>query len=188
MRLRSRYWSTAGAISRAAAWKTASAIPATLVGRDSLTDLALLKVSADGLPALTLADSGKVHVGQLCLAFGSPLGLENTVTLGVISSTQRQLNSAAPVVYLQTDAAINPGNSGGPLVDIEGEVIGMNTMIASQSGGSEGVGFSIPRTPFAWCMNSCASTATCAGARSASSPATLLRRWPVDSDLRNNPG
>jgi serine protease Do len=66
------------------------------------------------------------------------------VTLGVISSTQRQLNSAAPVVYLQTDAAINPGNSGGPLVDINGEVIGINTMIASQSGGSEGVGFSIP--------------------------------------------
>jgi serine protease Do len=117
--------------------------PATLVGRDALTDLALLKVSADGLPALTLADSDKVHVGQLALAFGSPLGLDNTVTLGVISSTQRQL-SAAPVVYLQTDAAINPGNSGGPLVDIEGEVIGMNTMIASQSGGSEGVGFSIP--------------------------------------------
>ncbi len=118
--------------------------PATLVGRDSLTDLALLKVTADGLPALTLADSDNVHVGQLCLAFGSPLGLENTVTLGVISSTRRQLNSAAPVVYLQTDAAINPGNSGGPLVDIKGEVIGMNTMIASQSGGSEGVGFSIP--------------------------------------------
>ncbi len=118
--------------------------PATLVGRDSLTDLALLKVNADGLPALPLADSDNVHVGQLCLAFGSPLGLENTVTLGVISSTRRQLNSAAPVVYLQTDAAINPGNSGGPLVDIKGEVIGMNTMIASQSGGSEGVGFSIP--------------------------------------------
>jgi serine protease Do len=118
--------------------------PATLVGRDSLTDLALLKVTADGLPALPLADSDKVHVGQLALAFGSPLGLDNTVTLGVISSTQRQLNGAAPVVYLQTDAAINPGNSGGPLVDIEGEVIGMNTMIASQSGGSEGVGFSIP--------------------------------------------
>jgi serine protease Do len=117
---------------------------AKILGRDSLTDLALLKVEADGLPALKLADSDKVHVGQLALAFGSPLGLENTVTLGVISSTQRQLNSAVPVVYLQTDAAINPGNSGGPLVDISGDVIGMNTMIASQSGGSEGVGFSIP--------------------------------------------
>ena len=117
---------------------------ARIVGRDALTDIALLKVEATGLPALQLADSDQVHVGQLALAFGSPLGLENTVTLGVVSATQRQLNSATPVVYLQTDAAINPGNSGGPLVDIKGEVIGMNTMIVSQSGGSEGVGFSIP--------------------------------------------
>lgn len=117
---------------------------AKIIGRDALTDLALLKVEATELPALKLADSDQVHVGQLALAFGSPLGLENTVTMGVISSTQRQLNSATPVVYLQTDAAINPGNSGGPLVDIRGEVIGMNTLIASQSGGSEGVGFSIP--------------------------------------------
>jgi serine protease Do len=116
---------------------------AQIVGRDSFTDLALLKVEATDLPALKLADSDHVHVGQLALAFGSPLGLENTVTLGVVSSTQRQLG-AAPVMYLQTDAAINPGNSGGPLVDIRGEVIGMNTLIASQSGGSEGVGFSIP--------------------------------------------
>ena len=112
---------------------------AKVLGRDALTDIALLKVEATDLPALRLADSDQVHVGQLALAFGSPLGLENTVTLGVISSTQRQLNSATPVVYLQTDAAINPGNSGGPLIDISGDVIGMNTMIVSQSGG-----FSIP--------------------------------------------
>ncbi len=117
---------------------------AKILGRDAMTDIALLKVEATALPALKLADSSLVHVGQLALAFGSPLGLQNTMTLGVISSTQRQLNSATPVVYLQTDAAINPGNSGGPLVDINGQVIGMNTMIASQSGGSEGVGFSIP--------------------------------------------
>ena len=91
---------------------------ARILGRDALTDLALLKVEAGNLPALKLADSDLVHVGQLALAFGSPLGLENTVTLGVISSTQRQLNSSTPVVYLQTDAAINPGNSGGPLVNI----------------------------------------------------------------------
>jgi serine protease Do len=117
---------------------------AKILGRDVLTDIALLKVEATDLPALKLTDSDQVHVGQLVLAFGSPLGLENTVTLGVISATQRQLNSSTPVVYLQTDAAINPGNSGGPLVDIRGDVIGMNTMIASQSGGSEGVGFSIP--------------------------------------------
>jgi len=117
---------------------------ATIVGSDALTDIALLKVEATDLPALKLADSDEVHVGQLCLAFGSPLGLQNTVTMGVISATQRQLNNTTPVVYLQTDAAINPGNSGGPLANIQGEVIGMNTMIASQSGGSEGVGFSIP--------------------------------------------
>ena len=117
---------------------------AAIVGSDPLTDIALLKVEAADLPALKLADSDEAHVGQLCLAFGSPLGLQNTVTMGVISATQRQLNSTSPVVYLQTDAAINPGNSGGPLVDIRGEVVGMNTMIASQSGGSEGVGFSIP--------------------------------------------
>jgi serine protease Do len=117
---------------------------AKMVGHDSMTDIALLKVEALNLPALELADSDLVHVGQLALAFGSPLGLENTVTLGVISSTQRQLDSTSPLVYLQTDAAINPGNSGGPLIDIKGEVIGMNTMIVSKSGGSEGVGFSIP--------------------------------------------
>jgi serine protease Do len=117
---------------------------ARIVGHDAMTDIALLKVEAVNLPALELADSDHVHVGQIALAFGSPLGLENTVTLGVISSTQRQLDSTSPLVYLQTDAAINPGNSGGPLIDIGGEVIGMNTMIVSQSGGSEGVGFSIP--------------------------------------------
>jgi len=117
---------------------------AKLLGRDALTDLALLKVEATGLPSLKMANSDHVHVGQLAMAFGSPLGLENTVTMGVVSSTARQLNNATPVVYLQTDAAMNPGNSGGPLVDINGEVIGMNTLIASQSGGSEGVGFSIP--------------------------------------------
>lgn len=88
--------------------------PAKVVGRDTLTDLALIKVEATGLPALKLADSDQVHVGQIALAFGSPLGLENTVTMGVISSTQRQLNSATPVVYLQTDlpstaSRISPG-------------------------------------------------------------------------------
>ena len=122
----------------------AERLPARILGRDKLTDLALLKVESTGLPVLPLADSDKVHVGQIALAFGSPLGLENTVTMGVISSTQRQLNDGVPVLYLQTDAAINPGNSGGPLVNIDGQVIGINTMIVSQSGGSEGVGFSIP--------------------------------------------
>jgi serine protease Do len=83
---------------------------AQVLGRDELTDIALLKVEAKNLPALTLADSDSVRVGQLAMAFGSPLGLENTFTLGVISSTQRQLNLNSPVVYLQTDASINPGS------------------------------------------------------------------------------
>jgi serine protease Do len=126
---------------------------AQVLGRDVLTDIALLKVDAQGLTALKLADSDSVHVGQLGLAFGSPLGLENTLTMGVISSTQRQLDMNSPVVYLQTDASINPGNSGGPLVNISGEVIGMNTLIASQSGGNEGVGFSIPSNTLGFVYN-----------------------------------
>lgn len=119
-------------------------LKAKILGQDAITDIALLQVDRTGLPALTLADSDAVRVGQLAIAFGSPLGLENSMTLGVISSTQRQLGGQSPVVYLQTDASINPGNSGGPLIDIHGAVIGMNTMIATQSGGNEGVGFSIP--------------------------------------------
>ncbi len=125
-------------------------LKARIVGLDALTDIALIQVDAKNLRALTLADSDLVRVGQIGLAFGSPLGLENTVTLGVISSTQRQLSVNSPVIYLQTDASINPGNSGGPLVNIQGEVIGMNTLIASQSGGNEGVGFSIPSKTLAF--------------------------------------
>jgi serine protease Do len=125
-------------------------LKAKILGRDALTDIALLQVEANDLKPLTLADSDLVRVGQIGLALGSPLGLENTVTLGVISSTQRQLNVNSPVIYLQTDASINPGNSGGPLVDIHGDVIGMNTMIETQSGGNEGVGFSIPSNTLAF--------------------------------------
>ena len=125
-------------------------LPAHIVGKDTLTDVALLKVEATLLPALRFAKADSVHVGQIALAFGSPLGLENTMTLGVISALHRQLNLSSPVNYLQTDASINPGNSGGPLVDIQGDVIGMNTMIASESGGNEGVGFSIPADTLAF--------------------------------------
>jgi serine protease Do len=119
-------------------------LKAQVIGADALTDIALLKVAAKNFQALKFADSNLVRVGQLAMALGSPLGLENTLTLGVISATQRQMDLSSPVIYLQTDASINPGNSGGPLVDIHGEVIGMNMMIATQSGGNEGVGFSIP--------------------------------------------
>jgi len=119
-------------------------MPARLVGYDAETDLALLKVDATGLTFLDLADSDVVQQGQLVVAVGSPGGLESSMTMGVISAVARQLQPDDRVVYLQTDAPINPGNSGGALVDIEGRLIGINTMILSQSGGSEGLGFAVP--------------------------------------------
>src|SRR4051812_15170124 len=115
-----------------------------LIGLDRMTDLALIKVEAANLPALALADSSDLKQGQLVLAFGSPLGLDNSVSMGVVSATARQLDPANPMIYIQTDAPINPGNSGGPLVDVDGKVVGLNTFIYSQSGGSEGLGFAIP--------------------------------------------
>jgi serine protease Do len=119
-------------------------LPAEVAGIDRETDLALLKVAEKGLRPLEFADSDTVRQGQLALAMGSPLGLDNSVSLGVVSAVARQLRPEDPVIYIQTDATINPGNSGGPLVDVDGKVIGINTMILSQSGGSEGVGFAIP--------------------------------------------
>jgi serine protease Do len=115
-----------------------------LIGLDRLTDLALIKISQTGLPYLELADSVNLKQGQVVLAFGSPLGLENSVSMGVVSATARQLDPDNPMIYIQTDAAINPGNSGGPLVDVDGRVVGLNTFILTQSGGSEGIGFAIP--------------------------------------------
>jgi serine protease Do len=119
-------------------------IEARLVGLDRQTDLAVLKIDIAHLPALELADSSKLKQGQVVLAFGSPLGLENSVTLGVVSATSRQIDPDNPAIYIQTDAPINPGNSGGPLVDVEGRVVGINTFILSQSGGNEGLGFAVP--------------------------------------------
>jgi serine protease Do len=119
-------------------------LEAKLVGVDKESDLALLKVDAHNLPALILATSRPVHTGEVVLAVGSPEGLQSTVTMGVVSSASRQTKSSDPAVYIQTDAPINPGNSGGPLIDIDGHVIGLNTMIMSESGGSEGLGFAIP--------------------------------------------
>ncbi len=116
----------------------------TLIGLDRQTDLALIKIDAHDLPFLTLADSAEVKQGQVVLAFGSPFGLENSVSMGIVSSPARQIDPDNPMIYVQTDAAVNPGNSGGPLVDIEGHVIGLNTFILSQSGGSEGLSFAIP--------------------------------------------
>jgi serine protease Do len=119
-------------------------LAAEVVGIDAITDLALLKIPRKGLKALPLGDSDRLKQGQLVLAFGSPLGLGNTVTMGVVSAVARQLNLDDPAVYVQTDAPVNPGNSGGPLVDASGHVVGINTMILSHSGGSEGVGLAIP--------------------------------------------
>ncbi len=119
-------------------------LQASLVGVDTATDLALLHVAASDLQALQLADSDQLKQGQLVLAFGSPLGLGNTVTMGVISAVARQLGPDESLAYVQTDAPINPGSSGGPLVDSRGQVVGINTMILTQSGGSEGVGLAIP--------------------------------------------
>ena len=117
---------------------------ARIVGFDRETDVAVLKIEAEDLPHLVLGDSRELRQGQLVMAFGSPLGLQNSASLGVVSAVARQLKADSPMIYIQTDASINPGNSGGPLVDMAGRVVGLNTMILSQSGGSEGIGFAIP--------------------------------------------
>ena len=119
-------------------------LDARLIGMDRQTDLAVIKIELTGLPFLAFADSSDLNQGQIVLAFGSPLGLENSVSMGVVSAVDRQLNADSPLVFVQTDAAINPGNSGGPLVDTAGRVVGVNTFILTKSGGSEGVGFAIP--------------------------------------------
>lgn len=120
------------------------AVPARIVGSTRELDLALLKIDNLKLPALRIASYRSVRQGELVLAFGSPEGLRNSVTLGVVSSVARQTDPDSPMVYIQTDAPINPGNSGGPLVNVDGEVVGVNTFILSQSGGNEGLGFAIP--------------------------------------------
>ncbi len=119
-------------------------LDAKLVGVHKDADLALIKVDATNLPILELGSARRIHQGQLVFAIGSPEGLQNSVTMGVVSSVGRQADPEKPMVYIQTDAPINPGNSGGPLVDMDGYVLGINTMIFSQGGGSEGLGFAIP--------------------------------------------
>jgi putative serine protease PepD len=122
--------------------------PATVMGVDTSSDLAVLKVDvARKLKALTLADSSTVRPGQLAVAIGSPFGLSQTVTAGIVSGTGRHIQ--APDGFqidsvIQTDAPINPGNSGGPLLDAQGRVIGVNSQIATSSGGSDGIGFAVP--------------------------------------------
>jgi serine protease Do len=117
---------------------------AKLVGLDRETDLAVLKIESKGLPYLELGDSDLVRQGQLVLAFGSPFGMQNSMAMGIVSAVARQLEADDPMIYIQSDVSINPGNSGGPLVDVNGEVIGINTMIVSETGGSDGVGLAVP--------------------------------------------
>src|SRR5580693_2494318 len=122
----------------------AKLLEAKLVGMDREIDLAVLKIDKTGLAHLPLGDSERLRQGELVMAFGNPLGLEGSVSMGIVSSTGRQLHPDDLMAYIQTDAPINPGNSGGPLIDAHGRVVGINTFILTQSGGSEGLGFAIP--------------------------------------------
>jgi serine protease Do len=118
---------------------------AKVIGRDPKTDIAVIKVDAKDLPALPMADSEKVEVGDVVLAVGNPFGIGQTVTTGIVSATGRAGGIGLDYEdFIQTDAAINPGNSGGALVDVEGRLIGINTAILSRSGGNQGIGFAIP--------------------------------------------
>ena len=115
-----------------------------VVGVDVETDLAVVRVNERNLTALTFGDSDELKAGQMVLAFGSPMGLHNSVSLGVVSAVARQLQPESPMIYVQTDASINPGSSGGPLVDVNGRLVGINTLILSEAGGNEGLGFAAP--------------------------------------------
>ncbi|VTU33264.1 putative periplasmic serine endoprotease DegP-like precursor [Variovorax sp. RA8] len=115
---------------------------AKIIGADKRTDVAVVKIDATGLPAVKVGDISKLRVGEWVMAIGSPFGLENTVTAGIVSAKQRDTGDYLP--FIQTDVAINPGNSGGPLINMRGEVVGINSQIYSRSGGFMGISFSIP--------------------------------------------
>ena len=119
---------------------------AKLVGTDPQTDIAVVRIGGENHPTAKFADSDGIRVGQWALAIGNPFGLDHTVTLGIISARGRRgiVGSEGYEDFIQTDAAVNPGNSGGPLVNIDGEVVGINTVIFSRSGGNQGIGFAVP--------------------------------------------
>ena len=117
---------------------------AKVIGSDKQTDVAVLKIDADGLPVVRIGDVQKARVGEWVVAIGSPFGFENSVTAGIISAKSRSLPNEGYVPFLQTDVAVNPGNSGGPLFNTSGEVIGINSQIYSRSGGYQGLSFAIP--------------------------------------------
>ncbi|WP_353072467.1 trypsin-like peptidase domain-containing protein [Tunturiibacter gelidoferens] len=130
-------------------WHTQLANPqrvyeAKLIGTNRYADLAVIKIEAHDLPAIALPEQFHVRLGQTVIAIGSPQGLDHTITKGIISAVGRQPELDRPMVYVQTDAPINPGNSGGPLIDRDGNLIGINTFIYSTGGGSEGLGFAVP--------------------------------------------
>ena len=133
-----------------------------MVHTDPKTDLAVLRIEgADHLTAAKLGDSDQAEVGDWVLALGNPFGLEGTVTAGIVSAKGRGIGMNERENFIQTDAAINPGNSGGPLVNLDGEVIGINTAISSNSGGSEGVGFAIPVNLAKWVARQLTAGETC---------------------------
>jgi serine protease DegQ len=117
---------------------------AKLVGADEETDLAVLKIDAGNLPVIQMADMKKLRVGDVVLAIGNPLGLNQTVTMGIISAIGRQLSNSSPEDFIQTDAAINLGNSGGALVNSNGDLVGINTLLIGKAANAEGIGFAIP--------------------------------------------
>ena len=119
--------------------------PAQLIGRDEQTDIAVIKINASNIEPLPLGDSDAVHVGQLVFAVGNPFGLHETVTQGIISAKgRRNVPRDSSVEFLQTDAAVNKGNSGGPLLNLRGEIIGINSAIYTETGGWAGISFAIP--------------------------------------------
>jgi S1-C subfamily serine protease len=119
---------------------------ASLVGADEESDLAVLKIDASSLPVIRMADQQQVRPGDVVLAIGNPLGLNQTVTMGIVSAIGRQLNSSSAEDFIQTDAAINLGNSGGALVNTAGQLVGINTLLIGKAAGAEGIGFAIPVT------------------------------------------
>ncbi|WP_339486500.1 Do family serine endopeptidase AlgW [Pseudomonas sp. EL_65y_Pfl2_R95] len=136
---------TAGADQIVVALKDGRETLARVIGSDPETDLAVLKIDLDDMPAITLGRSDNIKIGDVTLAIGNPFGVGQTVTMGIISATGRnQLGLNTYEDFIQTDAAINPGNSGGALVDADGNLVGINTAIFSKSGGSQGIGFAIP--------------------------------------------
>ena len=154
---------------------------ATDIKTDPQTDLAVLHIKAKGdLPAAHLGNCDNLEIGDWVIAIGNPFGQEKTVTAGIISGKGRELGSQR-TKFLQTDAAINPGNSGGPLVNLDGEVVGINTAIASNSGGYQGIGFAIPINQAKWVTEQLIKNGSVSraylGVRSANSP----KSWPRSS-------